>query len=130
MNNCTCGTVVDWAHEPGCERGPRHCDDYIRDKAQPKALRKFLLYKRIPAYWQIVHWKDSWGIPALFATLTCPHEEAKKHCEKYDVRDGKRVRVVMASRFGDVGITHYMGREHGYEVRVPLEWLKDFSEEE
>jgi hypothetical protein len=47
----------------------RHCDDYIRDKSQPKCLRKFLLYKRIPVLWRMNYWKDSWGLPSLFATL-------------------------------------------------------------
>jgi hypothetical protein len=91
---------------------PRHCDDYIRDKTQPKALRKFLLYKRIPAYWQADLWKDSWGFPVLYADY-----------------NGERVRVVMASRFGDVGITKDLTKEHGYETRVSVEELTNFSEE-
>jgi hypothetical protein len=89
----------------------RHCDDYISDKTQPKCLRKFLLYKRIPAYWAVKRWKSSWGLPVLFAT-----------------HKGARVRVNMASRFGDVGITTNLQALNGYELRVSLEELSDFSE--
>jgi hypothetical protein len=89
---------------------PKHCDDYIRDKSQAKALRKFLLYKRIPAYWQIRRWR--WGVPKLYATW-----------------NNLRVRVTMASRFGDVGITEGLDKDHGYEMRVFLSKLTDFSEE-
>jgi len=47
---------------------------------------------------------------------------------KAATHDGKRVRVVMASRFGDVGITSKLGREIGYEERVAVESLTDFAE--
>lgn len=96
---------------------PRHCDDYIRDKSQPKCLRKFLLYHRIPAYWQIKRWR--WGVPELYADYN--------GSECYE--KGQRVRVVMVSSFGDVGITSDLSRDHGYDWRVSLEDLTNFSEE-
>ena len=89
---------------------PKHCDDYIRDKSQPKALRAFLLFKRIPAAWQYGKWLEKgWPEPKLFA---------KHH--------GRKVRVVMASRFGDVGITRDLGAERGYTKRVFIEELTGF----
>jgi hypothetical protein len=38
---------------------------------------------------------------------------------------GTTVKIVMASRFGDVGITHRLGDEYGYHLRVPIEELSD-----
>lgn len=87
----------------------KHCDEYIRDKTQPKCLRKFLLFQRKPPLWR---WHKSWGYPQLFAN----HE-------------GKRVKIVMASRFGDVGITSDLEARNGYSLRLFLEQLSDFSEE-
>ncbi len=89
----------------------KHCDEFIRDKSQPKCLRKFLLYNRIPAVWKITRWKKSWGTPELYA----------KYKKKF-------VRVVMASRFGDVGITSNLQASHGYEWRIPVEDLTDFTD--
>lgn len=98
----------------------KHCEDFIRDKTQPKCLRKFLLYKRIPAYWQYKYWR--WGTPALFATYKAPNGPGGGKGKT------KRVRVTMASRFGDVGITRDLTAEHGYYLRVPVEALTDFSD--
>jgi len=87
--------------------GPdRHCDEYIDDLAQPECLRAFLDYARSPAHGA----NREGGKPKLFAT----HE-------------GKRVRVVMASRFGDVGITEKLHAEYGYDKRVMVAALSDFS---
>lgn len=89
----------------------KHCDDLIRDKSQPKCLRKFLLFHRIPAVWQL-RWLDrGWPEPSLFAMYL-----------------GERVRVVMASRFGDVGISRNLDQPHGYFSRVGVDQLCDFSE--
>jgi hypothetical protein len=41
---------------------------------------------------------------------------------------GKRVRVTMASRMGDVGITEYLKKTHGYSERVAVEALTNFSD--
>jgi hypothetical protein len=42
---------------------------------------------------------------------------------------GITVRVVMASRFGDLGITEALHRGHGYDARVNADQLMDFREE-
>lgn len=86
----------------------RHCDDYINDPETPECLREYLRVERMPAvekYRQPLR-------PKCFAT----HE-------------GKRVRIVMASRFGDVGITEDLTAERGYDLRVYLNALSDFADE-
>lgn len=85
---------------------PKHCDDYIDDPAQPECLRAFLQYARAPAHGSTL----ADPRPKLFATFK-----------------GKRVRVVMASRFGDVGITSKLHAEHGYSHRVSVHELCNFS---
>lgn len=86
----------------------KHCDDYIDDEAQPRALRDFLRWARSPAH-----------------GMTAP----RPHPRLYATLRGKRVRVTMASRFGDVGVTSQLERDHGYEERVHVEELTDFSAE-
>ncbi len=98
----------------------KHCDEYINDKSQPKCLRKFLLYNRIPELWKFQRWKKSWGVPVLFA----------EHKPPGGGKRWKKVRVVMASRFGDVGITRNLDAEHGYEQRIYLEDLRNFKDKE
>jgi hypothetical protein len=84
----------------------KHCDDYIDDTTAPECLRAFLDYARSPAHGALRHGPK----PKLFAT-----------------HKGKRVRVTMASRFGDVGITTKLGQEYGYEKRVAVSELSRFS---
>lgn len=84
----------------------KHCDDYIDDQSQPQCLRTFLDYARSPAHGAF---RDG-DKPNLFAD----HE-------------GKRVRVVMASRFGDVGISYRLNEEYGYSKRVPVASLANFG---
>lgn len=62
--------------------------------------------------------------PVLFATIK---DDSK--LDRFKLKNGDRVRVVMASRFGDVGITRKLKENAGYLARVPVEWLTDFSEE-
>lgn len=88
----------------------RHCDDYIDDHTQPDCLRWFLLVNRLPAATNPVVLKYAKN-PVLFATY-----------------EGKRYRVTMASRMGDVGISLDFGRDYGYEKRVPVDLLSDFNE--
>lgn len=89
----------------------KHCDDYIHDPAAPPCLRFFLLVHRLPAVDGAL--LSMHGVkPKLFAD-----------------HHGHRVRVVMASRFGDVGITSNLDAESGYETRVPLSELSNFSQE-
>ena len=83
----------------------RHCDDYIDDPAAPACLRAFLAHARAPA---IEHaGKDR---PPLFAK-----------------RNGRIVRVTMASRFGDVGVSENLDEPYGYGDRVTLSELTDFA---
>lgn len=84
----------------------KHCDDYIDDPAQPECLRKFLDHARSPAHGSM---RDD-PRPKLYAS-----------------HNGQRVRVTMASRFGDVGITPDLTQEYGYSARVAVEELSDFS---
>lgn len=95
----------------------RHCDDYIDDPAQPDCLREFLEFRRSPAVYQYQH----------------PEKEtelyARTNSGVINFRSGTPVRVVMASRLGDVGITRDLSRQHGYEVRVTLDCLDGFSVE-
>lgn len=84
----------------------KHCDEYIDDPEQPECLRAFLDHARSPAHGLL---RDG-PRPRLFADW-----------------DGRRVRVVMASRFGDVGITACLSAEHGYERRVAVSDLKNFG---
>jgi hypothetical protein len=86
-----------------------HCDDYIPDHKQPRCLRAWLLMKRLPAY------------EVMLLQSYCPPLYATKKGTRI------RVRLTMASRMGDVGITTQITDTHGYEERVPLGHLVDFS---
>jgi len=105
--------------------GIKHCDDYIDDPEQPEALRRFLQFNRLPASCKYSYpgcekhidpelhqyiWRDP--VPRLFAD-----------------HGGVRVRVVMASRFGDLGVTWDLTKSHGYTMRLPVSELSNFGEE-
>ena len=89
----------------------KHCDDYIDDYAQPECLRWFLFIMRLPAVTKCLAISQGCN-PKLFATYK-----------------GNRVRVVMASRLGDVGITENLSAENGYSKRVYVEELDWFNNE-
>ena len=84
-----------------------HCDDYIEDPSAPAALRKFLEFARAQAHGQLL---------------------PKPHPKLYADYEGTRVRVTVASRFGDVGITTHLDAEVGYERRVLVRSLSNFAE--
>lgn len=84
----------------------RHCDDIADDPKTPACVSDFLNHARAPAHGSMLDTPR----PPLFA----------KH-------DGKPVRVVMASRFGDVGITEKLDAENGYSLRVMVGELSDFT---
>lgn len=104
----------------------KHCDDYIDDAMQPFVLRRFLHWARLPAvckYLPAPEHEDYvdeelrpfiWRRPApkLFADF-----------------EGRRVRVTMASRFGDVGISRDLTGDGGYFKRVAVEDLGNFGDE-
>ena len=83
-----------------------HCDDILADKSLPDCVLRYLEVARTPFEEQI----DKVP-PPLYATYKT-----------------KRVRVVMASRFGDVGITEMLNNAHGHAMRVYLPELTDFSD--
>ncbi len=88
----------------------KHCDDYIDDEAAPAPLRAYLARARSPGH-GLTSLREPF--PRLFA----------------DWR-GERIRVVMASRFGDVGITRDLGPDAGlaYQARVGVEDLANFGD--
>lgn len=90
---------------------PKHCDDYIHDSSAPKCLRFFLLVNRMPATDQMLM-RELGVVPKLFADLIKPFG---------------RVRVTMASRLGDLGISYQLDTEDGYEARVAVSSLTNFS---
>jgi hypothetical protein len=83
------------------------CDDYIDDPTAPAVLRTFLAFARAPAHGQLL---------------------PKPHPKLYADYKERRVRVTMASRLGDVGITTDLDAEFGYERRVRVCQLANFSE--
>lgn len=88
---------------------PRHCDDYIHDPAAPLCLRAWLFVHRLPAVDEALL-RGAGISPRLYA----------------DHR-GRRVRVTMASRLGDVGVSLDHAREYGYDERVSVADLSGFS---
>jgi hypothetical protein len=84
-----------------------HCDDYIDDPMVPEVLRAFLAFARAPAHGLL----QPQPHPRLFADHA-----------------GHRVRVTMASRLGDVGITANLDADMGYDSRVFVSQLANFSE--
>lgn len=93
-----------------------HCDDYIDDPNAPPALRAYLERARSPAHGAL----SSEPYPTLFATYVGTDRRG-------GIVTGQRVRVVMASRSGDVGITRNLAEDHGYQLRCDVEQLMDFS---
>jgi hypothetical protein len=86
---------------------PKHCDDYIDDVTAPLVLRTFLERARSPAHGMLT--------PTPYPKLFADH-------------NGTRVRVVMASRFGVVGITDDLQAEIGYQTCVHVAELTNFSD--
>lgn len=112
--------------------GEKHCEDYIDDGAAPAALRKFLEHARAPAI------KQTGKRPPLFACLVRDQVARSWDGSRTDKGEpvmtpvplpaGSRVRVVMASRMGDVGVTPILDAENGYMLRLPVSELDDFSD--
>jgi hypothetical protein len=85
-------------------KGLWHCDDLRSAPDMPACVKAYLDIARAPAH-------GNGLAPPLFATY-----------------EGRRVRVVMASRFGDVGITAALDATRGYELRVFLPDLSEFRD--
>lgn len=85
----------------------KHCDDYIDDESAPAVLSAYLQRARSPGHGLL----SSEPFPRLFADY-----------------EGARVRVVMASRLGDVGITDDLEADTTYQKRVAVEDLSNFGD--
>lgn len=83
-----------------------HCDDWHEKRLGPPCVAAYLEWARARA-----HGAFEKNKPALYA----------------DHPEMGRVRVVMASRFGDVGITAKLTDARGYERRVMLGALTKFA---
>lgn len=110
-----------------------HCDDLIDDLTQPECLRKYLGYQRQPAIDKTLPEDQE---PTLFATLKADMmghsylgywNGGNPAMKDVPLKAGQRVRVVMASRFGDVGITPNLKATRGYVTRVAVTELEGFS---
>lgn len=87
-----------------------HCDQFIMNPKAPMTLRWWVFVNRLPAFDQ--HLCRENGVdPNLWA--------------KYE---GEWVKIVMASRFGDVGLSKDLDAVNGYFVRVPLKMLSGFTD--
>ena len=93
------------------ETNMTHCDELIHEYKLPICLRYYLLVNRLPAVDKCIIIEAN-GEPTCYADYK-----------------GKRVRLVMASRFGDVGITAKLDQAHGYTQRVNINGLSNFSSE-
>lgn len=100
-----------------------HCDDMIDGPEQPAALRKYLSWARLPAVCKYGG-DEKWVSPDLQ-----PHIWREPIPQLFADHEGERYRVVMASRFGDVGITRRLNTDSGYEKRVLVSELSNFSDQ-
>ena len=110
-----------------------HCDDLIEDASQPECLRIYLEYNRRPAIDKDLSEADE---PRLFAALRAD-TDGQAYLVYWDhqgpvmqpmpMKAGQTVRVVMASRFGDVGITPVLNNAKGYVARVHVSDLEHFT---
>ena len=89
----------------------KHCESFISRESFPNCLRWWLLYNTLPAVDKHL-FKQYAKEPILWA--------------KYN---GEWVKLLMASRLGDVGITNNLDATHGYTDRVHIEELLDFTDE-
>ena len=105
-----------------------HCDDFIDDQSQPECLRQFLHYHRLPAVCKLAGVAAPTGEKYIEPELL-PHVWRAPEPMLFADHEGRRVRVVMASRFGDVGITNNLKAERGYDKRVSVAELSNFSEQ-
>ncbi|KKM97716.1 hypothetical protein LCGC14_1165340 [marine sediment metagenome] len=86
-----------------------HCNNLIHKHTLPICLRYYLLVNRLLAVDKYVI-VEAMGEPKCFADWK-----------------GKRVRLVMVSRLGDVGITYKLEQKNGYSHRVSVDELSNFG---
>lgn len=131
-----------------------HVDDVMDDTSYPDCVRTFLRFMRLPAICKVpgisadvlaeyIHCVPEekrpyiWTAeaPALFADLKEAHVGTRflghggmNKTVPVKMKAGERVRVVMASRFGDVGISPNLKRQYGYILRLSMADLTNFSD--
>lgn len=86
-----------------------HVDDFVSDMTKDPYARWMLMYFRFPAEMHIA-----------FAPF---YKDRKLFC----TYDGKRYRVNMASRLGDVGLAQNLNRESGYDIRRDVDECSDWG---
>lgn len=87
----------------------RHCDDLSDAGVLPLPVKQWVDYQRLPAHDKFDRTNP---VKNLFAVL-----------------NDRVVKLNMASRFGDVGVTTNLEAQFGYERRVMLTDLKHFHTE-
>lgn len=90
-----------------------HCDRFDTAFGWPLCLRWWLFIERANACCKMIA-RSALGddYPIVYA--------------KYE---GGWVRLVMASRFGDIGITKDLDADHGYFARVTVNQLSEFTDQ-
>ncbi len=70
----------------------------------------------------VPHYRETWPFRYMTAKVPIPYQDYRPQLgggqpitREFPV--GTRVKIVMVSRFGDVGITDDLSKDHGYEVR-------------
>lgn len=104
---------------------PKHWQEYVYDKMYPKCLRDFLRCHRWPTHVKAkLISEGTWTEPELYATII---QDKDGWLERHGLKIGERVKIVMVSRFGDVGITNALQVKYGYKVRTYIENLGNFN---
>lgn len=93
------------------EEQERHCDNYPERLGTPNCLRWWIFINRLPA------------------TLKCLASDNNVDPKLWAKYQGKWYRLVMASRMGDVGIVDNLDADHGYQKRVMVDELTDFTDQ-
>lgn len=102
----------DWHLTEDDKKTPEHCDNYIWRLSAPTPLRFWLLINRLPALERIMA-REAGCDPQCYAT----YKDGDMH---------RIVRLTMASRMGDIGISYDLRRSMGYDKRVMVASLTDF----
>lgn len=89
---------------------PMHVDDFIWKMYLTDRYARFVLMMlRLPAPLQI-DWREQISENPLYATC-----------------NGRRWRVTMASRFGDIGLHEDLDADSGYDIRVNVAMCSEWS---
>lgn len=111
-----------WPHERRA-----HVDDVVEDEAYPDCLRTFLRYHRLPACLKAPG-EDREKIKKYVLEEEWPYIWTDPAPRCFADYNGYRVRLTMASRLGDVGISPMLEGNSGYRERVSLADLSNFGD--